>query len=62
VYERAWAAAQRRLMLQETRDAETMYREFVAKYPSFVQRVPQYMLASFLGFSPEFLSRIRRRS
>ena len=26
-----------------------------------MQRVPQYMLASYLGFSPEFLSKIRAR-
>jgi hypothetical protein len=48
-------------MLHESQAAEAMYRAFVSQYPDFVQRVPQYMLASFLGFTPEFLSRLRAR-
>jgi hypothetical protein len=31
------------------------------QYPDFVQRVPQYMLASLLGMTPEFLSRLRKK-
>ena len=62
VYQRAFAAAQRRHHLTETSSGEIMYREFLKRYPDFVQRVPQYMLASFLGFTPEFLSKIRARS
>ena len=31
-------------------------------YPSVAQRVPQWMLASYLGISPETLSRIRGRA
>jgi CRP-like cAMP-binding protein len=61
VWQRAYAASQRRLLLNETSDGEKMYRDFVRYYPEFVQRVPQYMLASFLGFTPEFLSKIRAR-
>ena len=61
VYQRAFGAAQRRLFVHETSDGETVYREFQRQYPDFVQRVPQYMLASFLGFTPEFLSKIRAR-
>lgn len=30
-------------------------------YPEIVQRVPQYALASCLGMTPEFLSKIRKR-
>lgn len=61
VYQRAYAASQRRQLLNETSSGETMYRDFQQHYPDFVQRVPQYMLASFLGFTPEFLSKIRAR-
>ncbi|MFM8473675.1 MAG: Crp/Fnr family transcriptional regulator, partial [Candidatus Kapaibacterium sp.] len=39
--------------------AADRYRDFVQQHPSLVQRVPQYMLASFLGITPESLSRIR---
>jgi len=41
--------------------AEERYDEFMEKYPSIAQRVPQHMLASYLGISPETLSRIRKR-
>ncbi|MEO6316527.1 MAG: Crp/Fnr family transcriptional regulator [Chitinophagaceae bacterium] len=40
---------------------EEMYRFFSASYPDFVQRVPQYMLASYLGLTPEYLSEIRKK-
>jgi Mn-dependent DtxR family transcriptional regulator len=40
--------------------AEERYLEFVRTYPGIVQRVPQWMLASYLGVSPETVSRIRK--
>jgi CRP-like cAMP-binding protein len=40
---------------------EERYNHFNGMFPEFVQRVPQYMLASYLGFTPEFLSKIRAR-
>lgn len=61
LYQRAFAAAQRRHHLHETSTAEQRYAGFVASYPEFVERIPQYMLASFLGMTPEFLSRLRKR-
>jgi CRP-like cAMP-binding protein len=39
--------------------AEDRYFEFLKTYPSIAQRVPQWMLASYLGVSPETVSRIR---
>jgi CRP/FNR family transcriptional regulator, anaerobic regulatory protein len=38
-----------------------MYRNFLGLHPEFVNRVPQYMLASYLGFTPEYLSEIRKK-
>lgn len=40
--------------------AEERYNDFLATYPSIAQRVPQHMLASYLGITPETLSRIRK--
>jgi CRP/FNR family transcriptional regulator, anaerobic regulatory protein len=61
LYQRAYAAAQRRAHVHELRTARERYEFFVASYPTFVERIPQYMLASFLGMTPEFLSRLRKR-
>ncbi len=40
---------------------EERYLEFSKKRPDLIQRVPQYMIASYLGVTPEALSRIRKR-
>ncbi len=40
--------------------AEARYLEFIRLYPSLTQRVPQWMIASYLGISPESLSRVRK--
>lgn len=40
--------------------AEERYLEFLKKYSDVTSRVPQWMIASFLGITPESLSRIRR--
>lgn len=61
LFQRTYAAAQRRFHVHELRSATERYETFVASYPSFVERIPQYMLASFLGMTPEFLSRLRKR-
>lgn len=42
-------------------DAETRYKAFSKRYPHFVQRIPQYLIASFLGIKPQSLSRIRKK-
>ena len=40
---------------------EQRYSELLEKRPGLCNRVPQYMLASYLGIQPESLSRIRKR-
>jgi len=39
---------------------EEQYRDFVASYPDIIQQVPQYYIASYLGLTPEHLSRLRK--
>ena len=41
--------------------AEERYRDFTREHPGYVNRIPQYLIASYLGMSPEYLSRIRSR-
>jgi CRP-like cAMP-binding protein len=40
---------------------EDRYRHMIADQPALLQQVPQYMLASFMGVTPEHLSRIRKK-
>lgn len=41
-------------------DAKYRYMEFAQLYPHFIQRIPQYLIASYLGIAPQSLSRIRK--
>ncbi len=56
------AFQQQRLISNLTLSAEERYNSFCENYPLLVQRVPQYALASYLGMSTEFLSRIRSKN
>lgn len=40
--------------------AEERYLDFIKKYPNLMLRVPQWMVASYLGITPESLSRVRK--
>lgn len=59
--ERTAAFHQRRIISALTRSAEERYNDFLTTYPSAVQRLPQYVLASYLGMTTEFLSKIRNQ-
>lgn len=61
IAERGLAFQQRRIISNLIHTAEERYENYVSKYPQIVQRVPQYALASFLGMTTEFLSRIRNK-
>jgi len=61
VHQRAHAAAQFRIKFLYSLSKEEFYNHFNKLYPEFVQRIPQYLLASFLGLTPEYLSEIRGR-
>jgi len=52
-------ATQRRLISSLSESAEEQYSKLIATFPTCLQRVPQHMIASFLGITPETLSRIR---
>ena len=40
--------------------AEEKYLELLERYPDIVRRVPQKVIASYLGMTPEFMSKIRK--
>jgi CRP-like cAMP-binding protein len=55
------SAKDQRIVSSLSASAEERYLEFLKVYPSIVLRVPQLMLASYLGMTPETLSRIRKK-
>lgn len=57
--ERTAAFFQRRIITNLTSSAEERYEKFITQFPLIVNRVPQYALASYLGMTTEFLSRIK---
>lgn len=59
--ERAYAASQMRMRFMYDASREEIYHNFITSFPQFAQRIPQYMLASFLGFTPEYLSELRKK-
>jgi CRP-like cAMP-binding protein len=61
IAERAAAFMQRRVITNLTKSAEQRYDQFVERYPAMVNRFPQYVIASYLGMTTEFLSKIRNK-
>ncbi|MBP1224648.1 Crp/Fnr family transcriptional regulator [Flavobacterium sp. 1355] len=59
VSQKSFGAAQMRIKFLFTMSAEERFHHMNNLFPEFVQRVPQYMLASYLDFSAEFMSKIR---
>lgn len=62
MYQKGYGASQQRIRYLYGMSREELYHHFAKLYPDFVQRVPQYLLASFLGFTPEYLSEIRKKA
>ncbi len=61
-FENAYVALQERTINTMSKTAEERYIEFRSKYRSIEQRIPQYMVASYLGITPEFLSKLRKNT
>jgi CRP-like cAMP-binding protein len=57
--ERSFAGIQRRLISNLTKTAEERFTEFEENYPKIANRVPQYTLASFLGMTTQYMSKLR---
>ncbi len=63
------ALLQKAYLIKETRereflllDAEQRYKAFLHRFPTLEKRVPQHIIASYLGIAPESLSRVRKKA
>jgi len=57
--ENHFVSLQKRMLQNISSTAEDRYRFFLETYPHLISRLPQTQIASFLGITPEFLSRLR---
>jgi len=57
----ALAYIQRRRIAGLTLTAEERYSQFAKNYPLFLQRVPQFAIASYLGMTSQYLSKIKNK-
>ena len=60
-YRGAYISLQKRLTDIFTLSTEEKYTKLLSIYPDILQRVPQHMIASYLGLTPETLSRVRKK-
>lgn len=60
IIQNAYVAAQQRIVASISQTAEERYSAFLQKYPGLSQRVPQYMIASYIGVTPEFFSKMKK--
>lgn len=61
IIERGFVASQKRIIRNFSMSAKERYILFSETYPKLNQRIPQYMIASYLGITKEFLSKIKRQ-
>jgi CRP-like cAMP-binding protein len=61
ITQRAFVAFQQRIVQNNSMSAEERYLAFQQKYPKIELRIPQKLVASYLGISAEFLSKIKKR-
>ncbi|SHI41214.1 Crp/Fnr family transcriptional regulator [Algibacter luteus] len=59
IIERAFVASQKRIIRNFSLDAKERYLIFKNTYPKIDKRVPQYLIASYLGITKEFFSKIK---
>ncbi|AYZ11626.1 Crp/Fnr family transcriptional regulator [Chryseobacterium arthrosphaerae] len=59
--ENAYVTLQNRLLENISSTAEERYTTFLEVYPHLLNRLPQIQIASFIGVTPEFLSRLRNK-
>ncbi len=61
IYQTAYGAAIMRMKYIFNYSKEEIYFQFRDSFPDFVNNVPQYLVATYLGLSPEYVSKIRKK-
>lgn len=61
ILNKSFITSQNRIHEAISSSAEEKYHNFVSRYPDYALRVPQSMIASYLGIAPETLSRLRSK-
>lgn len=61
MYQNAVSAKDERILNMLSSNAEDRFVKFLEKYPDLESRIPQYYIASYLGITPEFFSRMKSR-
>lgn len=61
IYQIAYGASLIKFKFLQDLSKEEIYFHFTENFPGFTQRVPQYLIASFLGLTPEYVSEIRAK-
>ncbi len=61
IMEKTYIASQRRIQYMFSLSGEELFNHFISANPIFTQSVPQYMIASYLGMTPEFVSKVRSK-
>jgi len=61
IMEKTFIAIQNRMEYMFSLSGEDIFNQFISSNPDFAQRVPLYMIASYLGMTPEFVSKVRAR-
>ncbi|MDB5263794.1 MAG: cyclic nucleotide-binding protein [Adhaeribacter sp.] len=60
IIERKYIELQNRVLQNISSTAEERYKAFLEQYPNLTNRLPNTQIASYLGITPEFLSKIRK--
>jgi CRP-like cAMP-binding protein len=60
-FQNAFISFTQRISASLSKPASERYKEFITRYPHIEQRIPNHQIASFLGITPQSLSRIRRQ-
>ena len=61
LYQNSLLTKEQRLLSSSTETAEQRYKSLIKSQPDLVKRIPQNLLASYLGLVPETISRIKKR-